>query len=382
MTNKDNEQAQVVRRLYAASILCLIFMCIELAGGYVANSLAIMSDAAHLFSDLAAFLVSICAAHLASLPSTSKHTFGLKRVESLAALFSMGSLALVCVYLAIQALVRLQQFANGTMEEVDGKFMSIIATIGVLVNLALAWVLGGAHPELPGGGHGHAHDHGSDDHGHGDAGDDHGDHEHEDHKNHDHGSHDHGSHDHGAHDHASHEDESTPLAGAVAAKKEPRNVNLNAAYLHVLGDLLQSFAVLVAGIIIWLVPDPRIRVLDPIATLVFCVLVFYATVGVMRACVAVILEEVPPDVSWEVVYEDLSAVDGVSHVHDLHIWSISQGVPALSVHCRATDPERALADITRVLRKKHKIVHATAQVERGTGDGCLTEHDKRCYMAA
>merc|ERR1712161_92137 len=75
----------------------------------------------------------------------------------LAALFSMASLALVCVYLAVEALTRMYDFfVLGTMEDVDGKFMSIIAAIGVLVNIALAIVLGGAHPELPGGGHDHA----------------------------------------------------------------------------------------------------------------------------------------------------------------------------------------------------------------------------------
>merc|ERR1712161_51232 len=115
----------------------------------------------------------------------------------LAALFSMASLALVCVYLAVEALTRIYDFfVLGTMEDVDGKFMSIIAAIGVLVNIALAIVLGGAHPELPGGGHDH-------------AGHDHGDgHEHDDHggcSGHDHGGHDHKSHDHGAHDHKSHD---------------------------------------------------------------------------------------------------------------------------------------------------------------------------------
>merc|ERR1712238_224130 len=106
-------------------------------------------------------------------------------------------------------------------EDVDGKFMSIIAAIGVLVNIALAIVLGGAHPELPGGGHDDAgHDHGDghehgdhDEHGHGDEHDG----GHDDHggcSGHDHDGHDHKSHDHGdAHDHASeqHAGEATPL---------------------------------------------------------------------------------------------------------------------------------------------------------------------------
>jgi len=404
----DNDavrRKQVINKLYIASCLCCCFMVVELIGGYFANSLAIMSDAAHLFADLAAFVVSIGASHLASLPSTKKHTFGLKRMESLAALFSMVSLALVCVYLAIEAVKRIYQFfVLGTMEEVDGKFMTIIATIGVLVNIVLAFVLGGAHPELPGGGH----DHGGHDHGHGDhdsSDDDHGGHD--DDNNHGSGgghddSHDHGGHDHNkGHDH----DESTPLTlsahsgevappptGAVTKKKEERNVALQAAYLHVLGDLLQSFAVLVAGLIIWFVPSPNVRIVDPIATLLFCVVVFGSTMGVIRSSIAIILEEVPPDVSWDQVYEDISNVKGggVSNVHDLHIWSISHGSTALSVHCNADDPEQALANILDVCTKKHGIAHPTVQVQRGgTDNDCITRHNdeeggggKNCYDKA
>ena len=408
LDNDAIRRKEVIKKLYIASCLCCCFMVVEIAGGYVANSLAIMSDAAHLFADLAAFVVSIGASHLASLPSTNKHTYGLKRMESLAALFSMVSLALVCVYLAIEASKRIYQFfVTGTMEEVDGKFMTIIATIGVLVNIVLAIVLGGAHPELPGGGHDHAgHDHGGDEHEHGDH-DDHGSND-DDHGSggHDNG-HDHKGHDHGDHGHAS---ESTPLAlpsdathsnevttPSTTKKEEQRNVALQAAYLHVLGDLLQSFAVLVAGLIIWFVPSPNVRIVDPMATLLFCVVVFYSTMGVIRSSIAIILEEVPSDVSWNSVYEDISSVEGVSNVHDLHIWSISHGVNALSVHCNATDPEQALKTILgKDVCGKHDIAHPTIQVQQNVGleggeEGCLQRHNgdndgggggKNCYQNA
>merc|ERR1712238_653453 len=273
--------------------------------------------------------------------------------------------------------------------------MSIIAAIGVLVNIALAIVLGGAHPELPGGGHDHAgHDHGD--------GHEHGDHDHDDHGHGDEhgghgtdGGHDHKSHDHGAaKEHASeqqHAGEATPLtvsSGGSAApdkkkKEEKRNVALQAAYLHVLGDLLQSFAVLVAGLIIWFFPSPNVRVIDPIATLLFCVVVFYSTLGVIRSSIAIILEEVPPDTNWQTVYEDLSKVDGVSQVHDLHIWSISHGVSALSVRCQATNPEQALKTILgKEICGKHNIAHPTIQIQQSTESDCLhshTEDGKNCY---
>jgi len=168
------ERRKVLQRLKLATLLCVVFFLVEVVGGLLAGSLAILSDAAHLFSDFASFAVAIFANYLASMPSTEFHTFGLKRSESLAALFSMVSLALVCVWLGVEAVRRLYDmtFRRDVVEElysVDGKLMSGIATIGVLVNVALAFVLGEHHVHMPGsGGHSHDHDHGDDEEGGGD----------------------------------------------------------------------------------------------------------------------------------------------------------------------------------------------------------------------
>lgn len=217
------ERKQVIRRLKIATILCASFMIVEIAGGLISGSLAILSDAAHLFADLASFAVAIAASYLASLPATVRHTYGLKRTESLAALFSMTSLAFVSVGLAYEAVQRL---VEPPKEGVDGTLMSVIAGIGVVVNVVLAFVLGEHHVHLPGGSsceHDHGHDHSHGDHGSCDGrGDSHGGHvqkqHHDEEKNdaHEHGhddhdhektkeEHDHGKsckvHDHGGHDH-------------------------------------------------------------------------------------------------------------------------------------------------------------------------------------
>jgi zinc transporter 2 len=308
------ERRKVLKRLQTAAALCLIFMLVEVVGGLVAGSLAILSDAAHLSSDLASFAVAIVANHLASLPSSSQHTYGLRRTESLAALFSMVSLVLICVGLSVEALRRLwQMLVEESSEEVDGKLMSGIATIGVFVNLALGYVLGEDHGHLPGAGcdsHDHLHN----------------DHSHENGKAHGH-SHDH---DHGPSeedpllDKSScilivHSDEVPPPSCDDEVTK--RNVNLEAAYLHVLGDLAQSVAVLIAGLIIWW--KPEYAIVDPLCTLAFCILVFYSTLGVLKASIAVLLEEVPPKISWHAVYDDILALPNIFELHDLHIWSIS-----------------------------------------------------------
>ena len=90
----------MLRQLRIASLLCFIFFVVEVIGGLMSSSLAILSDAAHLLADLASFAVSIGASYLASLPSDDQHTFGLKLTKSLAAFFSVVSLAIVSIGLA------------------------------------------------------------------------------------------------------------------------------------------------------------------------------------------------------------------------------------------------------------------------------------------
>lgn len=402
-------RSRVLRKLYTATALCATFLLVEVIGGYLSGSLAVLSDAAHLFADLASFAVAIGATHLASMPATNQHTFGLKRMESLAALFSMVCLAIVSIGLAFEALRRLYRGEG----DVNGKLMSEIAFIGVIVNLVLAWVLGEHHIHLPGfdhGGHGHCHEH---EHGHEHQSshdidtkgcDSHG-HDHHQHENaqdsHDHSEnchdhehrHDHQEEEHDCdddHDHNHHHDEEEALVGsgtpygsiAVHNDEAPpsgdhtqtRNINLHAAYIHVLGDLAQSVAVMISGLVIWFFPSWTI--VDPLVTLLFCAMVFYSTLGVLRTSIAILLEEVPPNIAWQDMYNAISAVEGVEKVHDLHIWSISHGIPTLSVHCRSDNPELALERVYRVV-KSRGIKHATIQVQSRSGE-CLSCSGEAC----
>jgi len=357
----DKEQRnEVLRKLKLATALCFTFFIIEVIGGLLAHSLAVLSDAAHLAADLSAFIVAIVGSHIASQPANQKHSFGLKRTESLAALFSMVSLVILSIGLVVEASRRMWMILYlGESEPVDGKLMSTIAGIGVFVNIALAGVLGVEnHVHLPGEDHGHAHDHGS----HGECEKDEGH----------------------SHAHAHHDEEKAPLkndknASAysategtqhvddVAPKKKERNVNLHAAYLHVLADLAQSVIVFIAGLIIWW--KPTWQIVDPICTLIFSVLVCFSTFGVIRASLAVLLEAVPSSVKWSEIYDSISNVDGVSNVHDLHIWSISQGDNALSVHATAERPEQAYGAIKKICNSKG-IPHLTLQLT--TAEECVT----------
>jgi len=141
--------------------------------------------------------------------------------------------------------------------------------------------------------------------------------------------------------------------------------------LHVLGDLAQSVAVLIAGLVIW--AKPGWMIVDPICTLGFCILVFCSTLGVLRASVAVLLEEVPPKISYTQVYDDLVSLKSVDKIHHLHIWSISDGQPCLSLHASAINDAcgDALKEVYAVC-KKHRITHITAQVQPDSAGDCIT----------
>lgn len=390
MSDEDAERRQkVLRKLYQATALCSCFFVVEVAGGLISHSLAVLSDAAHLLADLTSFAVAIAASYLASLPATQQHTFGLKRVESLAALFSMVSLALVSCGLLYAAIQRL---LDPPEEAVDGPVMSGIAAIGVCVNVVLAVVLGEDHVHMPGAhDHDHSHSHGHDDH------DDHGnDHEegqpsysHDNHDNHQNAStHSHEHHDNGSCGHETDKlirdtflppshcenfdgldvDEAPPVV-----RSDQQNVNLRAAYLHVMADLAQSVAVLVAGMVIWVRPDWH--VIDPILTLGFCILVLYSTLGVLRSSISVLLEEMPPNISWQEVQDAIAKTPNVTDVHDLHIWSISHGQPALSVHCTSMDPN-ALSNIHNVC-VRFGVVHSTIQIQPSE-EPCIPCNEPSC----
>jgi zinc transporter 2 len=156
-------------------------------------------------------------------------------------------------------------------------------------------------------------------------------------------------------------------------------VNLEAAYLHVLGDLAQSVAVLIAGLIIWW--KPEYAIVDPLITLAFCILVFYSTLGVFKASFAVLLEEVPPRISWDAVNDDILALPNIADVHDLHIWSISHGIPCLSAHCSAVGDDKctqALKDVDAVCRS-HGITHITIQMQPASETVCVTCDDTHSH---
>ncbi|KAG3175288.1 hypothetical protein PC128_g17839 [Phytophthora cactorum] len=344
------------RKLQLACLCSVFFMVAEVVGGFLAGSLAIMADAAHLLSDVAAFCISLLAIWMSMRPVTNRLTFGFQRTEVIGAVTSvlvLWALTGVLVYAAVNRFIECLE-PNPT-EHVDGKLMFVVACIGLLVNIVLMQILGHGHSH-GGGAHGHSHN-GADSHGHshgggnahehGDNDEEHGcvdnhhgveinayshgrelpDDGHEDTRRyrdndgiyhrlsprrhgHSHGeghSHGHG-HVHGKHSFGG-ELEVGQMEGSVKTKKNMENLNIRSAYIHALGDFIQSIGVCIAGGLIWLKPEWQIA--DPIATFVFSILVLFTTVGIVRDSLHILMEGSPEGMDTEEIELGLRACSSV-----------------------------------------------------------------------
>jgi len=270
-------------RLRWALALTAAFFVAEVVGGVISNSLALLADAGHMFTDVGALALSLFVAWFSRQPAAPEKTYGYLRLEILAALLNGAVLLLVSGLIVWEAIGRLQ-----SPEPLQSGLMLAVAVGGLLINAASAAIL---HPV-----HGHS-------------------------------------------------------------------LNARGAYLHVLGDLLGSVGTVIAAILVrttgWLAADP-------IASVVVTLLVIRSAWRLVREAVDVLLEATPAHISLGRVREGLQAIAGIESVHDLHVWTVTSGMVAMSAHAVVKEPgenqkvlEAAVAAMQRL-----GISHVTLQVER------------------
>ncbi|CAD5188528.1 unnamed protein product [Musa acuminata subsp. malaccensis] len=359
------ERSASMRKLMVAVILCVVFMGVEVAGGVAANSLAILTDAAHLLSDVAAFAISLFSLWASGWEATPQQSYGFFRIEILGTLVSIQMIWLLAGILVYEAIDRIIH-DNG---EVQGKLMFAVAAFGLLVNIIMAAVLG----------HEHGHGHGGHSHGHTKADHDHSQHDADHRHNHLHGAEHtrcHGisvtTHHHHHHHHHTGE-EKIPLLGDVerspaensGVRTQQRNINVHSAYLHVLGDSIQSIGVMIGGALIWYKPEWKI--IDLICTLIFSVVVLLTTIKMLRNILEVLMESTPREIDASKLEKGLCELDGVVAIHELHIWAITVGKVLLACHVTITpdsDADHVLDLVIRYIRREYNISHVTIQIER------------------
>ncbi|XP_055339557.1 proton-coupled zinc antiporter SLC30A2-like isoform X2 [Paramacrobiotus metropolitanus] len=333
------------KKLIIASVLCLTFMIGEIVGGYVAGSLAVLTDAAHLLTDFASFMISLFSLWLGARPATKRMSFGWYRAEVIGALTSVIMIWVITGILVYEAVQRIR---TGDYE-INASVMLITAGVGVAFNIIMGISLHDV-------GHHHGHSHGHD-HGHS-----HGEEEH---------SHDHG-HDHDHHTSSTNlvvESSNGHIGGNPGqpdshAHSHGTNINVRAAFIHVVGDLFQSVGVLIAAYIIYY--KPEYRIVDPICTFLFSVLVLFTTVTIMRETLNVLMEGIPRGFDFDRVRDSLQEIPGVIRIHNLRIWALTMDKVAVSAHL-AIEPTVQSQEVLRSalikLRKQFNIHESTLQIE-------------------
>lgn len=286
MTEHDHRGiAASLRPLLIAMTITASFTVIELVGGYLSGSLALMSDAGHMFTDTLALALSYGAMRVAMRLPTEERTFGMMRAEILAALVNGATLIIISVFIFYEAW---QRFVGPP--RIDAELMLAVAALGLLANAAGILLL---------------------------------------------------------------------------RDRSRRSLNTRAAFLHMVGDFLSSVGVIVGAVLIWLFD---FRIADPIISVLIGVIIIYGAWKLVTQSTSILLESVPPHLTLKDVRDGLMSIDGVTGVHDLHVWTLSSGLHSLSAHLqvgdmRVSDCSSLIERCEEMLRKNFSITHTTFQLE-------------------
>ena len=280
------------RALATALALTASFTVVEVVGGFLTGSLAVLADAVHMLSDNVSLVLALAAVWLAARPATSERTFGYKRAEVLAALANGVTLVALAIWIFVEAIRRLE-----SPQTLLAGWVLAIAFVGIGVNLA---------------------------------------------------------------------------AGAILHRTRAGSLNIEAAFRHVVADLLGSVGVAVAAVIVlatgWLQADALVSI-------AIGMLILASSWSILRDATAILLEAAPKGIEVEVVGRRLASAPGVVEVHDLHIWTITSGFPALSAHVlvgRDEDCHQRRRELEALLGDEFGIAHTTLQVDH-VGDAGLVE---------
>lgn len=270
------------RTLLLAISLIFSFALVEAIGGWQAQSLTLLGDAGHMFSDGIALCIAAFAGWLAVMPPSQKHSYGLGRAEVVAAGFSSLLMLLISLMVIIEAVHRIH-----TPTHVYGGVVIVIALLGLLVNAFVAWLL---------------------------------------------------------------------------ARGE-RTLNIRAALLHVMGDILGSISALIAGAVIYFT---HWMLIDPILSILIGILILISSLSLIRESLLVVMEGVPGHIDLKNVSQGMLKISEVKAIHDLHIWTLSSGKIALSAHVDIQELsgwQNILIELRKFLKQQYNIDHVTLQPE-------------------
>ncbi len=273
------------RSLRTALVITAAVLVIELIGGIYSNSLALLADAGHMFTDVAALSLSSFAIWFAAKPATPRKTYGFYRVEILAALLNGVFLVLVALFVLHEAYDRMLN-----TPAVRSELMLLVASGGLLANLASAYIL---------------------------------------------------------------------------FSKQSESLNVRGAFFHVLSDALGSVGAIVASLLILFMGW---NFADALISAIVAVLILSSSWILIRDAVDILLEGTPSHINLTTLKEQLVGADGVMSVHDLHVWTLTSGVVAMSCHIVVDEGDSGRIDflgrVNRIAHDRFRIDHTTIQVEQ------------------
>jgi cobalt-zinc-cadmium efflux system protein len=273
------------KALLLALGITLSFGFVELIGGLISGSLALVSDAGHMFTDVVALSLSVWASYIVLRQPNERQTFGFVRVEILIALVNGIVLAATSFIIMFEAVQRIQNPVG-----IEAPLMLLVAIIGLIANIAGVLIL---------------------------------------------------------------------------REKAEENLNVKGASMHIFGDMLSSFGVIIGAVLIYLFD---LRIADPLISIMISLVILYSAYKVIKQATYVLLEFAPGEVDRIKVREEMKKVPGVLDVEDVHIWTLGSGIYAMSAHVLVADkPISACSCIVKeceeMLRAKFKISHSTLQLE-------------------
>ncbi len=298
---QTHREVESNRGMAIALGIVITMMIVEVVGGILSNSLALIGDAGHMLVDALALSLSLFALNLATRPATSTRTYGFHRAEIMAALTNGAILAVVAAFIFFEAYQRFRD-----PPEIRSGLMLIVAVLGLVANLAGIFLLRRSHQV---------------------------------------------------------------------------SLNVRAAFFHIIGDTISSVGVIAAGLIIALTGWSYA---DPIIAIVIGIIILVGAVQLLRESSDILLEAVPKHIEMDKVLQVAKTVPGVEDIHDLHVWTITSGIYALSAHVIVKDvmmsnTRQILDDIGSRMEKEFGISHTTLQLECKLGAEC--PEGTVCYLS-
>jgi cobalt-zinc-cadmium efflux system protein len=274
------------RRILALSFgVTAVVAVVEVVGGILSDSISLVSDAVHMFTDVIAIGLSLFAITMAARNHSGAMTFGYHRAEVMAALANGIALTVISAWVLYEAFLRVV-----SPRIIDAPLMLLIANIGLAGNLAVMFLL---------------------------------------------------------------------------KRQSGRSINIHSAFVHVLYDTISSLAVITTGFIAL---NTGITIVDPLVAFLIAGLVARSAYLIVRNSTHILLEGAPRELDIREITITLKELEGVVDVHDLHIWTISTGMDALSGHVVVRDQmlsqsSKLLSEINKVLAERYNISHTTIQLE-------------------